>query len=218
MRLVLLVMTALSMCNAGLAHAQDAQQPAPAKEQSTPSPQSAAPAASPSPSITLPEAPPAAKADSKPPAPSSSAKESKLADRAPTAPSTQSPRFGFQRVDGGFLRFDYQSGKVAYCASRGENWGCEAVPEERAALDKEVEDLRGEVAGLKQQVESLREPPPPRPPRPVPPSRSKPDGGDMTMALPGRDQVAQATAVLQNYWHQFVTLVLGLKDDLLHKS
>ena len=212
MRMVLLVMTALSTCCAGPALALDAQ-PAPAKEQTPPSP-----AASPSPTVTSPKAPPAAKSDSEPPAPSSIAKEPKLPDRAASAPPIQSPRFGFQRVDGGFLRFDYQNGKVAYCASRGENWGCEAVPEERASLDKEVEKLRGEVADLKHQVESLREPPPPRPPRPVPPSRSKPEGGDMTMVLPGREQVAQATAVLQNYWHQFVVLILGVKNDWLHKS
>jgi hypothetical protein len=215
MRMVLLVMTALSICCAGPASAQDAQ-PAPAKEQSAPSPNTAGSAANPSPSITLPEAPPAARTDSEPPAPSSI--EPKLPDRAPSPSPIQSPRYGFQRVDGGFLRFDYQSGKVAFCAPRGENWGCEAVPEERATLDKEVETLRGEVADLKQQVESLREPPPPRPPRPVPPSSTKPEGGDMTMLLPGREQVAQATAVLQNYWHQFVALILGFKNDLLRKS
>jgi len=212
MRTVLLVMTTLSIGSAGLALAQDAQ-PAPAKEQSAPSP-----AAIPSPTVTPPEAPPAAKADSEPLAPTAIGKDAKVPDRAPSAPPVTSPHFGFQRVDGGFLRFDYQSGKVAFCAPHGENWGCETVPEQRAALDKEVERLRGELTDLKQQVESLREPPPPRPPRPVPPSRSKPDGADMTMVLPGREQVAQATAVLQNYWHQFVTLVLGLKDDLLHKS
>jgi len=209
MRMVLLVMTALSIGSAGLALAQ----PAPAKEQSAPSP-----AASPSPTVTSPEAPPAAKADSEPLAPTAIGKDGKRPDRAPSAPSVQSPRFGFQRVDGGFLRFDYHSGKVAYCASRGENWGCEAVPEERATVEKEVERLRGEVTALKEQVESLHEPPPPRPPKPVPPSRSKPDSGDMTMLLPGREQVAQATAVLQNYWHQFVVLILGVKNDWLHKS
>jgi hypothetical protein len=216
MRILAFAVTALSICTAGLALAQDTQ-PAPAKEPSAPPAETAAPPASAAPSITLPEAPPTAQADGKPPAPSVIGKDAKLADRAPAALSNSSPHFGFQRVDGGFLRFDYRTGKVAYCAPRGETWGCEAVPEERAALEKEVEQLRGEVADLKHEVESLREPPPPRPPQPVPPSPSK-NNGDMTDDLPGRDQVAQATAVLQDYWHQFVALIVGFKNDLLRKS
>lgn len=210
MRIIVLAVTALSICGAGFAIADDSQ-PTPANEQAAPPAQPAAPSASSAPT------PSDAQAGNKPATASAAGKEAKLPDRAPSVPPSPSARFGFQRVDGGFLRFDYQTGRIGFCAPHGENWGCEAVPEARATLEKEVERLRGEVADLKQQVESLREPPP-RPPQPIPPSPSKTSGGDMTMDLPGRDQVAQATAVLQDYWHQFVALIRGFKDDLLRKS
>ena len=43
------------------------------------------------------------------------------------------------RVDDGFLRFDLETGQVAYCNSRKDGWGCQAVPENRSALEREVQ-------------------------------------------------------------------------------
>ena len=131
-------------------------------------------------------------------------------------------RFNFYRVDGGFLRFDTQSGQIAYCNSQNAAWACEAVPEHRAALEKEVEQLRAEVAELKNQLKAQEEPP--RPPRPIPsppqvspPAANPPASGDST-AVPGREQFARAASALQDAWRHFVELVIGLKNDVLRKS
>jgi hypothetical protein len=133
-----------------------------------------------------------------------------------------SGRFSFYRVDGGFLRFDTQSGQIAYCNSQGTAWACEAVPEHRAALEKQVEQLRAELADLKNQLKAQEEPPrPPRsipaPPQAMPPTAVPPPSGDST-ALPGREQFSRAAATLQDAWNRFVELVIGLKNDVLRKS
>jgi len=124
-------------------------------------------------------------------------------------------RFSFVRVDDGFLRFDLTTGQVAYCNARPEGWGCQAVPENRSALEREVGKLKDEIAGLKRQVEDLREPPPPRPPAPIPPP---PAQGDVTRAAPRHDDIARAKAMLQDVWERLVTAIVGVKNDVMRKS
>jgi hypothetical protein len=123
------------------------------------------------------------------------------------------------RVDDGFLRFDLKSGQVAYCNSRPEGWGCQAVPENRSALEREVDSLKGEVAALKRQVEELREPAPPRPPAPIPPPQTAPPSqGDITRDAPGHDDIARAKAMLQDVWDRLVATIVGIKNDVMRKS
>jgi hypothetical protein len=212
MRIRVLAVTALLMCGSfGAARAEDAPAPPPA---------SAAPA------VLQPDAQSSAPKQSLEKAPADS-KAEKINEQAST-------RFSLRRVDGGFLRFDAQTGHVAFCNSHDSGWSCEAVPENRASLEKEIERLRGEVTELKQQLKAQEEPP--RPPQPIPsPSQTMPipsppqtvpptaippssgNGGDMT-DLPGREQISRAAAALQDAWHRFVELMNGLKNDMLRKS
>jgi len=93
------------------------------------------------------------------------------------------PRFSLQRVDGGYLRLDAQSGSVAYCAPRDPTWNCESASDDRtgaekqvvctphgdpgwncqalnvdrAALEKEISRLQGDVTSLKQDFERRHE-------------------------------------------------------------
>jgi len=144
-------------------------------------------------------------------------------ERAPADSSMEKVsegRFSFYRVDGGFLRFDSQSGQIAFCNSQTSSWACEGVPENRAALEKQVDRLRAEIAELKQQLKEQEEPP--RPPQtiptpsPAPPAASPPDGRDST-ALPGREEFARAAAALQEAWNRFVELMKGLKNEMQRK-
>jgi hypothetical protein len=179
-----------------------------------------------------PRSPPAANtpATTQPEVQSTTPKQS--LDRAPAdskvewASEQVSSRFSLRRVDGGFLRFDSQTGHVAYCNSHDNGWSCEAVAENRASLEKEIERLRTEVTDLKQQLKALEElPRPPQsipsPPQTVPPAAAPPSSSgnsdDMT-GLPGREQISRAAAALQDAWHHFVELVIGFKNDVLRKS
>src|SRR5947209_3067469 len=173
MRITVLIVTALLMCASLAARAEDSPAAAPADAPAA-QPQSALPKQS------LERAP-------------ANSQIEKAADQ-PTG------RFSFYRVDGGFLRFDTQNGQIAYCNSQSAGWSCEAVPENRAALEKQVEQLRAEVADLKNQIKAQEEPPrPPRsipaPPQVRPPTVAPPPSGDST-ALPGRQQFSRAAAAL----------------------
>jgi hypothetical protein len=185
-----LIAVALLFC-AGLAHAEDAQTPQP-PESSTPAPPRIQ---STEPKQSLERAP---------------------ADSQIEKSSEPVARYSLRRVDGGFLRFDAQTGQVAYCNSQHGGWSCEAVPETRAALEKQVEQLRAEVDALQQKLKAQDEPP--RPPRPIPPpaaSPPKPGNGDMTFAIPGREHITRAVAAVQDAWQRFVDLVIGFKNDVL---
>jgi hypothetical protein len=141
-------------------------------------------------------------------------------DKTPSPRALEGARahFNFVRVDDGFLRFDLETGQVAYCNSRKDGWGCQAVPDNRSALEREVQSLKDEVATLKRQIETLREPPPPRPPAPIPPpaTPAPPAQGGIMLDAPGHGEVARA--VLQDVWQRLVEAIVGFKNDVLRKS
>jgi cell division protein FtsB len=173
-------------------------------------------------------APPAKSTSEPAPTPAAESKADKqlsteLKAAAPKPPNPN--RYGFERTDDGFLRFDYQTGQVAFCTARPDGWGCQAVPESRAALERELEQLRAEVADLKNQIRALREPPRPVPPETVPP-RNMPKAappstdrtGDTTFSVPGREHLARAANAVQEAWQHFVEMVVGLTNDIRRKT
>jgi len=90
--------------------------------------------------------------------------QSKTQDRARIPEKTEdsstpaaSARFSLQRVDGGYLRLDNDSGKVAFCAPHDPGWSCQAVSRERSALEKEITGLHDQVTALKGEITGLRD-------------------------------------------------------------
>jgi hypothetical protein len=176
--------------------------PAPAPETAAPEPQT-------------PPAQPEPRAETPPPA----------VQPPPAAPQPPAPpsRFAFERNQDGFMRFDRQTGEVAYCSSRSVGWACEAVPEERTALEKEIARLQDEVAGLKREIAALRaSPPPPRPPAelaPRPPAPKEGDkSGDLILKLPTQEDIDRAAAALQRAWERVVDMIGNLRNGLTRKA
>jgi hypothetical protein len=167
------------------------------------------------PPLPAPPAPPAVEGEPPPvqaqtPAPAPA--QAQAPAQAPLPPA----RFTFERSKDGFLRLDAQTGQVAYCESRSAGWTCEAVPEERTALEKEIGRLQDEVASLKRELAALREPPP-RPPAdlaPRPPGKE----GEPVIKLPTQEDVDRATAALQRAWDRLVDMIGNLRKDLSRKS
>jgi|SRR5450631_1353100 hypothetical protein len=122
-------------------------------------------------------------------------------------------RYSFNRVDNGFLRLDNQSGQVAYCGQHAVGWACEAVPEDRAALEKEIARLQDQVASLKQEVASLREPSPPRPPAEL---SSPSDNRDDAAKL--REDMERARAALEHAWRGLVDMIITFQKDMMRKG
>ena len=149
----------------------------------------------------------------------------KIQDRAETVVApTVPPRFNFIRVGEAFLRLDNQSGEVAYCASTGASWTCQAVPEQSVSLEKDMARLREQVAALqgevgrlsgqidaqKKEIAELREPPPPVPPLPVPPPQDR----RFTLA-PTHEQVTRARNYLSQSWRRAVEAIAGWQNQMM---
>jgi hypothetical protein len=122
-------------------------------------------------------------------------------------------RYAFNPVNDGFLRLDNVSGQVSFCSPTSAGWACQAVPEDRAALEKEIARLQDEVTSLKQQVAALRDPEPPRPPADLtPPTTQNGRASEL------RADLARAKAAVQNAWQRVVDMIKGFQKDMMHKS
>jgi hypothetical protein len=187
-------------------------------------------------------APPAAQPQMQPPseaaAPPAHTTEAATApehrsEAAPAAPALPPARFMFQRADNGFLRLDAQTGQVAFCSQHSVGWACAAVPEDRAALEKEIgrlqtevtglngklANLTGEVAQLKLENAALRAPPPPPlPPQTVPPKPRVDNGSGPAISLPTHEDIARARAFVADAWHRLVDMLANLQKDVMRKS
>ncbi len=137
-----------------------------------------------------------------------------LAQAQDGAPPNVASRYTFNRVDDGFLRLDNHSGQIVFCSPHSVGWACQAVPEDRAALEKEIARLQDEVASLKQEVATLREPPPPpRPPAELSPA---PKNGDDAAKL--REDIERARAAIENAWRRLVEMIVNFQKDMMRKG
>lgn len=143
---------------------------------------------------------------------------------APPPPPHQ--RFTFTPVMDGILRLDSESGQVTICNTRTLGWACQAVPEDRAALETEIDRLQADNRALKRDVETLKAdnqtlkdkiaaltaPPPPSPPVPpqtVPPQNNKSDTPQLNPTPPSVDKPGHSPATSGQ-------LKLPSKEDLEH--
>jgi cell division protein FtsB len=135
-----------------------------------------------------------------------------------TSVLTKAPsRYTFNRINDNFLRLDHETGQVAYCSPHASGWACEAVPEERAALDMEIARLQDEVASLKAEIAALRTPPPPpRPPADLAPHDGKDD--DAQIKLPTAEDLARARAFFEIAWRRLMEMIVNIQKDMLHKG
>lgn len=75
---------------------------------------------------------------------------------AQSAPDTENGRYTLAPANGGFLRLDTRSGAASICADKGRGWTCQAMPDERSALDGEIGRLNQDNERLKAEIEELR--------------------------------------------------------------
>ena len=67
-------------------------------------------------------------------------------------PDNEDARFTFHRTDDGYLRLDGRSGQVSICVRRPAGWLCQAIPDERSALESEIVRLQSDNAALKKEL------------------------------------------------------------------
>jgi hypothetical protein len=138
-----------------------------------------------------------------------------LADDA--TPDSAGGRYVFSKQADGFARLDTQSGQVSLCSPKPVGWACEAAPEDRAALENEIERLRADNAALKKAILSRGLPLPPGiTPEPLAQS------DQLTVHLPSDADIDRMAAyvgqVWGDVWHRFVDAVERAQKQVLNKS
>jgi len=72
----------------------------------------------------------------------------------PSTPENENgdPRYTFHRAGDGYMRLDGKTGQVSNCTRRPSGWQCQMVPDERSALEAEIERLQADNAALKKEL------------------------------------------------------------------
>ena len=61
-------------------------------------------------------------------------------------------RYVMKDTKGGYLRMDTQTGNVSICRPKANSWVCEAVADDRKALEKEIARLDDRIGVLKRHI------------------------------------------------------------------
>lgn len=131
-------------------------------------------------------------------------------------------RFTMQPVDGGMLKLDTQTGGMSFCSSRAGQWRCEALPDERAALETEIDRLQKRLAARQGGVPDIMAPPLPPPASPgTPPAQEGPpragrvpDAGQPTEPpAETRRRLDEAMEMAEHVFRRFFDMIDRLRRD-----
>ena len=128
------------------------------------------------------------------------------------APQSDEKRYTFNRVDEGYLRLDGRTGQVSICTQRPAGWACQAVPDERAALEAEIARLQAENAAVKKELIAHNLPLP----GPGKPEAANPD--EPRLQLPNDADLDKVMNFVEKVWRRLVEMIATLQRDILKKN
>jgi hypothetical protein len=142
----------------------------------------------------------------------------------PQPPAPDDGRYAFHRRGEGFVRLDSRTGQVSQCGWSPNTWSCKVVPDERAALESEINRLQRDNAALKNSLLAggLELPngivaEAPAAPGPVPPG-SVPDLSAKEPKGPTEVDLDRAFTFMKNVWRRLVDMMVDLQRDMQRKS
>ena len=134
---------------------------------------------------------------------------------AQSVPESDDNRYTFKQMDGGYLRLDGRTGQVSICTPRAVGWACQAVADERTALEAEIARLQAEIVALKKELlarnlalpgtGTAEEPTV----KPEDPSR---------LQLPNDAELNKMMAFVEKVWRRLVDMVGTLQKDTQRQS
>jgi hypothetical protein len=130
------------------------------------------------------------------------------------APQSDDKRYTFNRVDEGYLRLDGATGQVSICAQRPAGWACQAVPDERAALEAEIARLQAENAAVKKEL-IARNLPLPGTVKPDAPA-ANPD--EPRLQLPNDADLNKVMNFVEKVWRRLLDMIATIHKDVLKKQ
>jgi hypothetical protein len=139
---------------------------------------------------------------------------SSMAWGQPATPQSDDSRYTFNRVDEGYLRLDGRTGQVSICARRPAGWACQAVPDERVALEAEIARLQAENAAVKKEL-IARNLPLPGTVKPEEPA-ANPD--EPRLQLPNDADLNKVMNFVEKVWRRLLEMIATVHKDLLKKQ
>ena len=139
---------------------------------------------------------------------------SSMAWGQPATPQSDDSRYTFNRVDEGYLRLDGRTGQVSICARRPAGWACQAVPDERVALEAEIARLQAENAAVKKEL-IARNLPLPGTVKPEEPA-ANPD--EPRLQLPNDADLNKVMNFVEKVWRRLLEMMATVHKDLLKKQ
>jgi hypothetical protein len=131
-----------------------------------------------------------------------------------TSVENEDSRYTFNRADDGYLRLDGRTGQVSMCTRRAVGWACQAVPDERTALEAEIARLQGENVALKKEF-IARNLPLPGTVKPEPPA---PKAEEPRVQLPSDADLNKVMTFMEKVWRRLVEMIVTLQKDILNKT
>ena len=123
---------------------------------------------------------------------------------AQTTPDSENGRYSFSAVADGMLRLDTRTGAVSICAKKETGWACNALPDERQALENEIARLQRENGAMKKDMVA-RGLPLPSGVAGGPPSGSR--ELNVTVPLPSDAEIDRVMSAFEKMWRRLVDMV-----------
>jgi hypothetical protein len=134
------------------------------------------------------------------------------ASAQPTTPDSENGRYSFNPVADDVLRLDIRTGHVSQCSKSDTGWTCNAVPDERSALETEIARLQGENATLKKELLARGLP---LPGVPIPPvARPR----EPELKLPSDAEVDKVISFLEKAWRRLLEMGREVQKDVERKN
>ena len=124
---------------------------------------------------------------------------------AQTAPDSENGRYAFSTVPDGTLRLDTRTGQVSLCAKQSAGWACNAVPDERNALENEIARLQRENGAMKKDLLARG--------LPLPggiasaPSADKQRELQLKVPLPSDAEIDRVMSAFEKMWRRIIDMV-----------
>lgn len=129
---------------------------------------------------------------------------------APSSRNGTPGRYEMERTQDGYVRLDTQTGAISLCHRKNSGWACEAVPDDRLALEEEIERLDRENSKLREQVAELA-------------NDDADDSSDgFAIELPSKEQILkgvdQAGEIFDDMMDRFQALVQAMKKQIEERT
>ena len=124
---------------------------------------------------------------------------------AQTTPDNENGRYSFSSVPDGVLRLDTRTGQVSLCARQASGWTCNAVPDERQALESEIARLQRENGALKKDMLARGLPLPGGVAKA--PSAEQQRELNLKVPLPSDAEIDRVMSAFEKMWRRLVDMV-----------